>query len=198
MKTFLFAFIALALLGCATGSVSEGVCDTKTVSWSVPNLPTIPVSLSKSGCGSQTFMVPNVESAPFTEDFSKTLSDISDVVSTLTVSVDSLTLDNSNGDFNWVSGVTVDIEGAVSMTPRTTLATYTMTGPVSTINLNVVMDSNTLQLYMESGPVQLWVTLDGGTIDCSTLQTLANTNGHLDSKMGLCLTVSGSDTASVP
>lgn len=197
MKNLLFVLLCAVSLvlyaGCVSGNVSEGACDMQDVSFPLPVLPTPPVNAPTNW----SFTLPALTAPPITEDFSGTISKVSDVATSVNVMVNSLTLDSQN--LSWVSGITISIAGIGSNYPMATLATYTPTpgSNVSSLTSQVVMPNSTLLSYLESGPVTLSVTIASSTVDATTVQQLQALNGNVNASINLCITASANVSKSL-
>jgi hypothetical protein len=182
MKTSILLVIAM-MLGCISGTGNETACDTQSLTWSLPSV-----------AGSGSYTLPALTSPPITMDFSTTLNKISKVTKTLDATISSMTINNANGEFDWVPSITVDIEGTSSATPRTTLAVYARSGNASSMDMAVLMDGTALLPYLESGPVSLTITLASGTVNQAVASKLG---GQLTTSVSTCIAVSGSISKSL-
>lgn len=104
-----------------------------------------------------------------------------------------LSLDNSQGQLDWVSSVSIQASG--NGLPTVNLATYTVpsTGASSELNFDVVMSGSQAFTYLSSGPVTLTITLGSSTVSACQALTLVS-EASLSSDVNLC--VSGSGTFS--
>jgi hypothetical protein len=165
MKNLLSLLLCVGLAGCVSATVTEpDVCDTAS-------LGTIPASpVGGLNLPPVTFTTPS-------EDYSTVVSKVQSVASNLSADVSQLTIDN-NGDLDWVTSVSVTINGPDMSVP---LATYASDGqtPGSELVLDVVLDQATL-LGLLAQPFTLTFTISGTAPTQSV--TLTNT---------LCVGLSG-------
>jgi hypothetical protein len=203
MKTYtILGCLLLVCGGCINATVSDkSVCDSQSLSFPSPTLPAIPPAYSNIDagvCSDFSVSVPS-ESTSVSVDLSSAISSLNNVVKSLSVNVTDLTIDNSNGEFDWVSGVTVQISG--NDLPMATLATYTMPdgGASSELSPKIVMDSATIYNYLSSGKVTLTLTLQGQTVTaCQALKVAADVaDGGLSSNVNLCVSGSGNFSKSL-
>lgn len=209
MNKMIVGLLALAmtvLIGCASGTITEpSACDSDSLSFPLPstlsNLPPAIVVdagafLGSVDAGGLLELPPVIQTKSL--DFSSTLQKITDITSDVTVGLNSLTLDNSQGQFDWLQTVSVTMQGTTSNTPSIPLATYMSTGtPGAEINLmsSVLASPDQMLAYFESGQVTLTITLGGakGTpISQSTLNMLLTLNGTLSTNLAVCISASAS------
>ena len=224
MKTILCLALCTVLtaVGCVSATINESsACDSDTISFPIPALSslkselpsTVPAYLSDFDAGgvdagAYLSQVPDAGSLaynlpPFSQstsfDFSSAVNDITDVTSNVQVMINSLTLDNSSGVFDWLTYVSVVMtaEGL----PALNLATYAPTTlPGAQINLLASLSPQataaTLLNYFESGPVTLTITIgsssSGTTINEGTLKFLQGLNGQLTTTVASCISASAS------
>jgi hypothetical protein len=155
--------MATVLVGCLDVQISEPqICSLKSLG-TVPGSALAGVSLPPL-------------TLTQTVDLSSPLSKLSDVASSLTVSVNSLDL-LGNNSLSWVQALTVSVDNQ-------TLATYTRpvadTGSSNDLTLTVVMPADQLEPLLAAGPVNLSFTL---TAMAPAQDTELSTN--------LCVAVSG-------
>ena len=194
MNVFAMVAVVFTMMGCVSGSVSEGACDTRAFSFDLPVFPTLPPSTPAGW----TYTLPAVSAPPQSVDFSTTLSKITDVVDSLTAQITSLTLSNENGSLDWVKQVNVYAEGSTSDFPKALLATYKSSRtPGSTLNVSVVMDSTAILNYLSAGPVELTVEFPSTTVDAKTLMQLQSLHGTVSTNIDTCVAISGSASKSL-
>jgi hypothetical protein len=143
----LLGLLPMILVGCVSATVEEpSVCGSDSLG-TIPASPVGGVTLPP-----QTF------SSKF--DFSEAISKLQGVSSDLSVNVNALTLDNSNGDLAWVSAVDVSVTGNTSDTPEVSFASYHGTNPGTSVSIPILMDDATILRYL-SHPVTLTFTING-------------------------------------
>jgi len=190
------ALIAIAsMVGCVSGSLSDAACYSgQPVSFPVPaSITDYPVG--DLGWGPLT--LPAIQSPPIQEDFSNTLSKITDVSDSLTTQLSSISLSNENGDLSWVKGINAYVAEQGS-TEQHLFAQYTAGATVrSTITLSQVIKNGTLFGYLSSGPVEITVQINSSTVDTATVKKLYDLHGSLSSSLSVCIEVSGSASKSL-
>jgi hypothetical protein len=188
LKTTLVSIAALTTVACITATIADNsVCDTQSVSFAVPTLPTLPANI---GCEDVPAVSIPTFSTTTTVDFSKDLAKVDDagIVSALTISINKLVLDNSAGDLDWVKSIFVQIQSG--SLPTTELASYTSTGvAVSDINVSVVMPASELITYLKTGPANLTILLSADTVNACEVQKLASMSA-VGSSAELCVSAS--------
>lgn len=166
--------IALAaIVGCATGTVSEPVCYSQDVNFG--SLPTVPAGTLPSAPVAVTLPPQSISF-----DLSDTVNKVTDVAKDVKADVTSFAVVGS--DLNWVDNVDVSIAGA---SPFNTPSVKFASGTPS--SLTVSMDDVTLVHYLESGSVTLTFTLSG-KVDSDTASHVTS----LDNNAKICMVVSGS------
>jgi hypothetical protein len=186
MRTLLLALCAIVLsVACVSGSVSESACSTQSVSVPFPSIPSLP------HLPSGAVEIPELAAPPFNEDLSSTLDKVSNIADSLSLTIQSLTVDNTNHDFDWVSDVDVYITGTGSGQPKTLLASYQSTGASPVLNINEVLDPDTLLSYLEAGSVQIELVFGATTVNATQASLLAEHHGSLNTTVNLCVQVSG-------
>jgi hypothetical protein len=211
----------LLIVGCASFTVSENsACDTQAASFPLPELSSLGSALpagvpsyvsdfdaSGYDAGAYLAMVPDAGNLAFTLppfskstsfDFSSTLNDITDVTPNITVVLNSLVLDNQQGEFDWLTNVSVTLDS--QGLPTLELAEYAPTSlPGATINLATALTPQAtpalLLTYFENGPVTLTVTVGGtkGTVvNEATVKMLQGLNGQLNTNVTTCISASAS------
>lgn len=189
MKTiFALLVVCLSVVSCVQGSVDEpNVCFTKAFQFS---LPVAPANLPGSN-----IQLPPVSSPPIEQNFSNTISKVSDVLSSVSLTITTLSIDNSDGALDFVSNIEVSISGTTKDTPETALASYVKSeSSPPTIDMVVRMDSTTLLEYLSSGEVSITLTLVGGSLSSSEYQSL---HGAINTSISMCLDVQASGSKSL-
>ncbi len=179
------ALAGASMIGCATATVDAPVCDTQSANLgTAPALPSVGVS--------QTVTLPP---APVSFDLSDPLKKVTDVADSVQVSVNSLTIDNSSHDLDWVRGVQVSITGSATdgSTDAADFASGSWSGPPGTsLSLSVAMSGDKVLHYLQSGQVTLNITASG---DASTSAVPAGT--QLVNGVNLCVDAQGTVSKSL-
>jgi hypothetical protein len=192
MRTLLALAVALCLaVGCATGTVAESACDSQSVSVPFPSIPSLP------HLPSGAVEIPELAAPPFNEDLSSTLDKVSKVADSLSLTIQSLTVDNTNHDFDWISNVDAYITGSGTNQPRTLLASYQMDGVSSVLSVSEVLDPNTLLLYLEAGSVQFDLVFGAATVSAADAKKLEGLGSSLTTTVNLCVLANGSVSKSL-
>jgi hypothetical protein len=189
LKTSIIAAGVITTIGCITGSVSDdSVCGLQPITFTIPSLPSVPAGDACLGLGDVSIPpLTTTTTIDFASDINKVVD--SGIASKLTVGVKSLTIDNSQGDFDWVHSV--DVQISTPTLPQVDFATYTMTTATpSQLDINVNMPAETVLQYVESGPVILTITLAADTISACAAEKLATMGGTLNSNIDVCITAS--------
>jgi hypothetical protein len=186
------ALVAVLTMGCAQGTVSEpSVCDSQSVSWDLTKT-TLPNVVSPLPCQQVSATLPPFSTTvPF--NFSDALNSVSKVASNLHVAINQLMIDNPTADFSWVQNVDVKISrDSIPGDAPVALASYTVpdAGAGSELNINVVMSSDTIFQYLESGKLTLTITLSAATVNGCTVAALINM-GKLNGTVHMCVSASG-------
>lgn len=190
IKTSVSALTCVLAISCVQATLSDSsVCDTQPVSFPLPSLSSVPT-------GTLCQSLPDVSLPPLTTtttvDFSADLAKVDDsgVISQLSVVINRLLIDNSQGDLNWVHSA--QVMASTATLPSALLATYTMADAGSPTELNVVvqMPTDTVLQYLESGAVLLTITLNADTVSACTAQTLATMGGNLNTHVEVCVAAS--------
>ncbi len=183
---------ALAIVGCTNATISEpSACDTESASFTLPAVPSIPAQYnSVATCSQYHLNIPPVSTAT-SVDVSDAISKLNNLVSALKVGVDSFTIDNSNGEFNWVGYV--DIQASTDTLTPMSLATYTAPagGPGTTLHANVVMSSDNVLKYLGSGSVNLTITLQAQDVSACQAMALETLPSTVSSNVKLCISAQG-------
>jgi hypothetical protein len=187
-KLFMLPFLGLA--GCINISVAEpSVCETQLASFDLPPIPSVPSV-------NVTADIP-VFSQTQSFNFSSTLDKLTDITSAVNVMVQSLTLSNSNGEFDWVTYAQVSMSAPGF--PEMVLGTYNATANNLGKDINLLpalqANPNVTLKYFEQNPLNLTITLgkgDGTPISLATAQKLESYNGVINSSIKVCLSASAS------
>jgi hypothetical protein len=189
--------LLLPLISCVSATVTEpSVCDSDSLSFSLSSLPPIPPGFDAGAYSGLTYTLPAYsQSTSF--DFSKTLSKIADVDSNITVGFTTLTLDNPNGQFDWVQLLQVTMQS--DTLPIIPLATLQSVTGGTEINLlpSLQTTAATILTYFQSGKVTLTVTLGPTVVDEQTVQLLESLNGQISTNVNVCLSASTQVTKSL-
>ena len=188
--------VALLVGACVSAKVSEpSVCDTQTVSWNMPNLPSIPTQYqSVLSCSQYSAQVPSA-STSVQFNFADSINKVSKVASNLNVNIDRLTINSPNLPLDWVQGVQVWVPGTEDSggNPQL-LATYSMPeggANDGTLDVKVVMSPDQILNTLESGPVQLNINLMSGTGTACDVEALLNAGSTLNGTVHMCVSASG-------
>ncbi len=189
LKNSIIAASTIAIIGCITGTVSDdSVCIAHPITFNIPAFPTPPAN-------SICTQLPDVSMPPVstttTINFASDIDKITDggLAAQLSLAIKSLTIDNSQGDFDWVHSV--DISVSSQSLPQADLATYTMNGTASSeLDIAINMSAADVVRYLEDGPNTLTITLSSDTIPACTAQTLATMGGTLNSSIDMCVSAS--------
>ena len=179
-------------VGCVSAKVSEpSACDSKSMSWEIPNLPPQPAG-AQSSLNGQSYTIPPTSTTQ-SFDLSSTLSKVMDIASNVHVGINELTLDNSNAQFDWVDSVSVTMTSPPLASML--LADYTVTNRGESIDLlpSLVATPDQVLTYFQNGPVTLTVTLGnmtGTVIDESSLVMLHKLNGKVTAGLDVCISIS--------
>jgi len=193
------SILAFVALSCATVTVTEpNACDSQSISFPLPTLPTLPAE-AQSVLAGQSFTIPPV-SKTTSFDFSGTLSKISDISSSVSAGIDQLNLDNSDGEFSWLDNISVSMQSTTL--PSIPLATYQAVSPGAQLNLLSSLEATPDQVlsYFKSGPVTLTITLGSATgtvVNGSTVELLQRLNGQLSTNLSVCVSASASVSKSL-
>lgn len=201
MKSIMLCGAVVSLVGCVSATVAEpNACDTKSVSFDLSqalssvqsHLPSGETVSSFCAAGTKntlTFQLPPL-SATTDLDFSDVLKKVTDVTSSVQVSVNQLMLDNTQGQLDFVSHAEVDIAG--NGLPTTVLATYDASKVVSQeLNVKVEMDPTTMLTYLKDGPVTLTFIINSNPVFLTEVCSLA-AMPNLTTSVNLCIAASGS------
>lgn len=180
------AILIMAALssGCATATVDAPACDSQSVS--LGTVPSLPLGVSTSV---------TLPPAPVSFDLSDPLKKVSDVADSVQVSVNSLVIDNSSNDLDWVRSVSATIKGSAQdgSTPEVPFASgQWSTAPGSSLGLSVSMPSDQVLKYLQSGQVTINITASG---DVSSSAVAAGT--QLSNSVQLCVEAQGSVSKSL-
>ena len=198
MKAISFVvFCAVLVVGCVQANISDqSVCDGQSIMFVLPVLPPVP-----SGTMGQVDM-PQV-STTTSVDFSSALSNVSNIANNVQVSINSMTIDNPNGELSWVHMLEVDMTGSpASQYPQTQLAIYNGGGG-SELTPTLTASADTVLQYFKSGQTTLTITLGssaGTMVDAATVSMLQGLPGYpnVSSAVNVCMSVQGSVSKSVP
>ena len=202
MKSIMLCAAVLSMVGCITATISEpDACDTKSMSFDLsqamssvqshlPSGETISSLCASAGTNNTlTFQLPPL-STTTDFDFSDVLKKVTDVASSVSVSVNQLMLDNAQGQLDFVSHAEVDVSG--NGLPMAVLATYDASKVMSKeLNVKVEMDAATMLTYLKSGPLTLTITMDSNPVFLAEVCSLAGMP-NLSSSVNLCIAASGS------
>jgi hypothetical protein len=192
MKTFIATALALCVGGCASATVSEpNACDTESTSFILPALPTIPAQYaSVATCSQYSLNVPPV-SANTSVDVSDAIAKLNSVAKNINVGVNSLTIDNTNGEFNWIGSM--DIGVSTQDLPMMALATYAApaSGPGTTLDAKVEMSGADVPKYLGSGSATLTITLRAQDVSACQAMVLETLPSSVSTSVKLCVDVSG-------
>jgi hypothetical protein len=181
-------FTVVAMVGCASATVTEPtVCESQSVAFSFPKLPSVPVSVS----GSVT--IPFVQTST-SLDVSSSFDKVTSVAKNLQVTIQGFDITAPNNELGWVQRSQIWMQKGTDLTTQVTL------GFLLGDNFILQATGNQMLDYFSSGPVTLTIDLGspGGTVvDASTLQMLQNLNGQVSASMDICLSVSGSFSKSL-
>lgn len=186
-----------SLIACVNADISDpSVCSQQPVSFPLPSLLSQFQTVAVADCAAYPSIAIPAESTTTTLDISQTLSKIDNVASNLNVNITSLTLDNSQGQFDWISGADIYMTGG-SGYPMTLLAHYTEEAASGTsLEVAVVMPPDQVLRYLSSGSVTLTITLEASTITACQAEALLQA-GALSTNVGLCVSVSGAVSKSL-
>ncbi len=183
----------LALCNCATASLAESACDEQSLSFEIPNISSLPPIVVNNTPSEFSVTIPPVtKSTSF--DFSSTINKINDVATNLNVDIDSLSLNNSNGEFSWVKYVAVTMQS--TKLPSVPLAIYNAPAASSNqIDLMPALQASPTEIldYFKSGEVTLTITLGseaGTVVDNTTYKMLDSLNGQIPVTVNVCVGVS--------
>jgi len=190
-----FGLLAAAVaVNCVSATLSDSsVCDSQPVSFSEPDgVSTACQALSGDPTlGASSFTAPPVSTST-TFDFSGALSDVNKAVSSLSVQVTQLMLENPNHQFDSVSSVEIDISGSDTVKyPSVELAHYTApsTGVGNMMDFTLDMPNASLVSYLEGGQVSLNITVDNNTMTLNQACSALN-GGSVSTDIHMCLAVS--------
>ena len=192
MKKSMFiwgALVAACIISCVSATVTEpSACDTHAFSWTIPNLPAVPSGVSG------TATIPPVSTST-TVNFSDVLSKVSNVASNVQVGINTLTIDNTNGDLSWVTSLEVDMTGSDPTMPQQQLALYTSSGSeAAQLTPTITASQSDVLRYFQAGQVTLTITLGPGSgtvVDAATVTTLAGMSGTIGTNLNTCMSLSG-------
>lgn len=200
MKNIFIFAIACAMfsMACATATITEpSSCEEQSVSFSTPAVPTIPSQFdSVATCSMYSVNIPDV-STTTTVDLSDAISKLNKVADNLSVAVQSVAIDNSNGEFNWVDSVSVGV--STNNLPMIPIANYTAPtgGPGETIQPDVVISAADSIKYLGNGPATLTVVLHAQNATACQAMVLKTMPSTLSSSANLCVSASGTVSKSL-
>lgn len=183
---------ALAIVGCTSATIAEpSACDMQSASFTLPTMPTIPAQYnSVATCSEYHLNVPPASTST-SVDVSDAVSKLNNVANNVSVGVNSFTIDNSDGEFNWVGSV--DVQASTQSLPSMTLASYVspVGGPGPTLNAKVVMSGDNVLKYLGSGPVSLTITLQAQNVSACQAMVLETLPKNVSSSVNLCVSAQG-------
>jgi hypothetical protein len=190
----LLSFGALTLAvaaSCVSLDLSDpNVCDSKTVSFSEPDGLSVACSAlaGDPAVGNASYTAPPV-STTTSFDFSGALSDVNKATSNFSIQVNQLMLENANSQFNSVSSVEIDVQGNdTTKYPLVEFAHYTApeTGVGNFMNFTLDMSNSAVLSYLESGPVQLTISVNNAPMTLNQACSVLNT-GTITTVVHMCL-----------
>lgn len=190
---------AVIAVGCASVTVKEPACDSKSVSFDVsdamaqaesqlPSGATINSVCADGGASSSNTIQLPLLTTTIDFDFSGDLGKVGDVAKEVQVSVTKLTLDISNV-VAFVSHVEVDVQGTdTSAYPQVVLAIW---DPGVSLDAQIKMASPTLFSYLNSGAVTLTFTMTTLPVNMGQLCSMAAMSSVVSSSADMCVEASG-------